>query len=245
MRWPADLDLARRGAEEGLHRALEPHGLLERVARQRRIAAQPRQLIGIARQAIDGGADAVDGGVEPGRQQRAHQQRRFRRGDVACIDVRMDAGAEPARREIVALALFGDIGLMRRRALDGVLAQLVRRTERVEDEACIRQQILAPFLLQAHGIGKDRQRIGFRQIGNGVKTPAVQQFIDLGIGGGGKPVAHLLHRGRRQHLAQHRTGPGMFRRIGFKDECLAGAMASPLRSRSSRHRGSNRRSRDR
>ena len=79
----ADLDVPGRGAEEGLHRALEPHRFLERVARQRRILAQPRQLIGIARQAIDRGADAVDGGVEPGRQQRAHQQRGFRRGDIA------------------------------------------------------------------------------------------------------------------------------------------------------------------
>ena len=61
----------------------------------------------------------------------------------------MDAGAEAAGREVFALALFGDIGLMRRRALDGVLAQLVRRPERVEDEARIGQQILAPFLLQA------------------------------------------------------------------------------------------------
>ena len=130
----------------------------------------------------------------------------------------MNAGAETARREIVALALFGNIGLMRRRALDGVLAQFVRWTECVEDEACIRQQILAPFLLQAHGVGKDRQRVGFGQIGNGVKTPTVQQLIDLGSGGGGKPGAHLLQRGRRKHVAQHRTGPGMFRRIGFKDD---------------------------
>src|SRR6185437_1757616 len=108
----ADLDLPRRGAEERLHRALEPHGFLERVARQREVLAQPRQLVGIARQAIDGGADAVDRGIEAGRQQRTYQKRRLGLGDIAGIDPRMDAGAEPAGCEVFALALFGDIGLM-------------------------------------------------------------------------------------------------------------------------------------
>ena len=214
----ADLDLPRRGAEEGLHRALEADRLLERIARQRQIAAQPRELIGKARQAIDRGADAVDGGVEPGRKQRAHQQRRLCRGDVAGIDAGMDAGAETAGREIFALALLGDIGLVRRRALDRVLPQLVRRPERVEHQARIRQQILAPLLLQAHRIGKHRERIGFREIGDGVETSARQQFVDLGFGGRGETVADLLHRGRRQHLAQHRAGAGMRRRIGLEDD---------------------------
>src|SRR6266487_2346768 len=41
-----EFDLPRRGAEEGLHRAFVADRLLEGVARQRRIAAQPRELIG-------------------------------------------------------------------------------------------------------------------------------------------------------------------------------------------------------
>jgi hypothetical protein len=61
-----EFDLPRRGAEEGLHRAFETDRLFERIARQRQIAAQPRELIGEARQAIDRGADAVDGRVEAG-----------------------------------------------------------------------------------------------------------------------------------------------------------------------------------
>ena len=130
----------------------------------------------------------------------------------------MDAGAETARREVFALALFGDIGLMRRRALDGVLPQLVGRTEGVEDEAGIGQQVLAPFLLQPERIGKDRQRIGFGEIGDGVKTLPLQQFVDLGFGGGGEAATELLQRGRRQHVAQHRAGAGMRRRIGLEDD---------------------------
>src|SRR5438128_1871037 len=90
----AKLDLARGGAEEGLHRALEADRLLEGVARQRGIAAQPRQLVPEARQAIDRGANAVDGRIDPGRQQRAHQERRFLMGDVAGICAGMDAGTE-------------------------------------------------------------------------------------------------------------------------------------------------------
>src|SRR5258705_3108269 len=50
-------DLPRRGAEESLHRAFETDRLFERIARQRKIVAQPRELIGEARQAIDRGAD--------------------------------------------------------------------------------------------------------------------------------------------------------------------------------------------
>ena len=203
----ADLDLPRRGPEEGLHRAFEPDRLLERVAGQRRIGAQPRQLVGKPRQAIDRGTNAVDGGVDPGREQRAHQQRRLGRGDIAAVDAGMDAAAKTIRREIFALALFGDIGLMRRRALDGILAQLVRRSEGVEHQARIGQQILAPLLLQAHRIRKNRHRVGFRQIGDGIEAFPRQQFVDLGGGGRGKALAHLLHDRRRQHLAQHRAGP--------------------------------------
>ena len=217
---PADLDLARRGPEEGLHRALEPDRLLERVTRQRRIGAQPRQLVGKPRQAIDRGAKAVDGGIDPGRKQRAHQQRRLRRGDVAAVDAGVDAGPEAPGREVVALALFGDIGLMRRRALDGVLTQLVRRPEGIEHQARIGQQILAPLLLQAHRIGKHRHRIGFGQVGDGVEALPFQQFFDLGGGGRGKAIAELLHDRRRQHLAQHRAGPRVLRRIGLENDAL-------------------------
>src|SRR3954452_16348950 len=100
----------------------------------------------------------------------------------------MDTSAEAAGSEIFALALFGDISLMRRRTFDGVLAQLVGRPECVEDNACIGQQMLAPFLPQAKRIGKDRKRIGLRQIGNGVEAPPLQQFVDLGSGSGGEAI---------------------------------------------------------
>ena len=77
-------------------------------------------------------------------------------GDIAGIGAGMDAGAKTAGREILALALRGDVGLMRRRALDGLLAQLVRWPERIEDEAGIRQEVLAPLLLEAQRVGKHR-----------------------------------------------------------------------------------------
>jgi hypothetical protein len=66
-------DLPRRRAEKCLHRAFVADRLLERVARQGRIAAQPRELIGEPRQAIDRGADTVDSSIQSGRKQRAHQ----------------------------------------------------------------------------------------------------------------------------------------------------------------------------
>ncbi len=82
---------------------------------------------------------------------------------------------KPPGREVLALALFGDIGLMRRRALDRLLPQLVRRTKGVEDEARIGQQVLAALLLQAERVGKDRQRIGFRKVGDGIEAAPLQQ----------------------------------------------------------------------
>src|SRR3981189_895024 len=66
----SDLNLARRGPEECLHRALEADRFLERVTCQRRILAQPRQLVGKPCQAIDRGAKTVDGRLAPGRAQR-------------------------------------------------------------------------------------------------------------------------------------------------------------------------------
>src|SRR6186713_895177 len=110
------LDFARRGPEECLYWAFEPHRFLEGVARQREVVAQALPLLREAGQAIDRSSDAVDGGVEPGRQQRAHQQRRLARSDRTLVDMGMNAGADATGREIVALALIGDIGLVWRRA---------------------------------------------------------------------------------------------------------------------------------
>src|SRR5271167_3474413 len=56
----AELDGARRRPEEGLHRALIAHRLLERGAGQRGIGAQPGEFFGESREAIDGGANAAD-----------------------------------------------------------------------------------------------------------------------------------------------------------------------------------------
>ena len=49
----------RGGAEEGLHRAFQPHRLLERCARQGRIGPQLREGCREARQTVDCGTDAV------------------------------------------------------------------------------------------------------------------------------------------------------------------------------------------
>src|SRR5712675_1641202 len=43
----ADLDILRRGAEEGLHRAFEADRFLERIARQRSIPAQSNERTSI------------------------------------------------------------------------------------------------------------------------------------------------------------------------------------------------------
>src|SRR5712664_2030424 len=147
----ADLDILGRSAEERLHRAFEADRFLERIARQRWIAAQPCKFFRKAREAIDRGTEAVDRGVNACREQRAYQHRRLCRGDIAGIDPGMDAGAEPSGCEIVALALLLHIGLMRLRAFDRGLAQFVRWPERVKDHAGIGQQMLASLLFQPDG----------------------------------------------------------------------------------------------
>ncbi len=132
----------------------------------------------------------------------------------------MDAGAKAAGREIFALALRGDIGLVRRRAFDRLLPQLVRRPKGVEHQARIGQQVLPSLLFQAHRIGKDRERIGLREIGNRVETSARQQFVDLGGGHRREMIADPFHRRRRQHLGEHRPRPGMRRRVRLQDDAL-------------------------
>src|SRR4051812_30551319 len=131
--------------------------------------------------------------------------------------MRMDARAETAWSKVITLALFGDIGLVWRRAFDGVLTELVRRPERVEYDSGIRQQVFAPFLFQTQRIGKDRKRIGFREIGNGVKISPLKQFVNFSFGGRRETLAYLLQRRRRQNLAEDCAGPGVRWRIGFED----------------------------
>src|SRR5437667_9704866 len=68
-RGAADVDRARRRAEEGLHRALIAHRLLEGGAGQRWIGLQPGELLGEPGEAIERGADAADRRIDPGGQQ--------------------------------------------------------------------------------------------------------------------------------------------------------------------------------
>ena len=109
---------------------------------------------------------------------------------------------------------------MRRRAIDRFLTQLVRRAERVEHQTGVRQEILAPLLLQAQRIGKHRQRIGFGEVGDGIKAAAHQQFLDLGFRKGREMGAERPHRGRRQNLIQHVAGTRMRRRVRLQDNAL-------------------------
>src|SRR6266436_7658961 len=114
----ANVDVLRRSAKEGLHRAFKPDRLLKRISGEARIVAQPRPFPRKAREAIDRRAEAVDGGIDAGREQRAHQHRRLCRRDIAGIDSGVDAGAETSGCEIVALALLLHIGLVRLRAFE-------------------------------------------------------------------------------------------------------------------------------
>src|SRR3954464_12125649 len=112
----------------------------------------------------------------------------------------MHASSKTTGREIVPLALLGDISLMRCRAFDRGLTQFVRRPEAVEDGSCVGQQMLAPFLPQPHGIWEDRERIALREISDRVERPSLQQFVDLRPGSCGETIPDLLHDGRRQYL---------------------------------------------
>jgi hypothetical protein len=56
--------------------------------------------------------------------------------------------------------------------------------------------MLAPFLFQPDGVGKNRQRIGLSQIGDCIKASPGQQLVDFGFGGGGKSIADLFHDSR-------------------------------------------------
>ena len=78
--------------------------------------------------------------------------------------------------------------------------------------------MLPPILFQAHRVGKDRQGIGFREVGDGIDVLSLQQLIDLGFRRHGKALAKLLHHGRRQDLAEHGAGARMRRRIGLQDQ---------------------------
>ena len=103
---------------------------------------QQRVLVGVVGQTVERVADAVDRGVHPRRQERAHQQRRVLRIDLAGIGGLVDLLAEAARPQLVALAVrhdpLRDLGDARR----ALRQQLVARPHGVEDHVAIDQQIL-------------------------------------------------------------------------------------------------------
>jgi hypothetical protein len=73
----ANLGSVGRRPEEPDGRRLEPQCFVERASRQARILPQQIPLVGIADECSDGERNAVDRGVDPGRQERSHQQAAF------------------------------------------------------------------------------------------------------------------------------------------------------------------------
>src|SRR5258708_35721777 len=71
----ADIDILRRRAKEGLHRALKPDRLLKRIAGQAGIIAQPGPFLRKPREPVAAGASSVDGGTDTCRQQRPTRRR--------------------------------------------------------------------------------------------------------------------------------------------------------------------------
>src|SRR6516165_8519770 len=83
---PADVDRAGGGAEERLDRRLPAQHLVEGRPYQRWPLAQRLPLLRVGSEGVERVADADNGGVESGREQRAHQQRRLLRHDLAGVD---------------------------------------------------------------------------------------------------------------------------------------------------------------
>ena len=106
----ADLDVAVGGAEERLHRRLQPDRLVEGGPGQVRLLAQPRPLRRVPGEVEQQPAERVYGGVDPGGQQRADDERGLLLGDVAPVRGGPDGRAEAAGSERVALALGADPG---------------------------------------------------------------------------------------------------------------------------------------
>ena len=85
----------------------------------------------------------------------------------------MDCGPEATRCEGIPLHLR----LQPRQHWLGVgnsgLEELVLRTERVENHVAIGEQKAPVLARHAHRVRKDRQRIGFRKVRDGIELPAI------------------------------------------------------------------------
>src|SRR6516165_1199722 len=81
----AELDRTGGGTEEGLHRGLVAHRLLECGPRQRWLGTQQGELLRETGKAIDRGANTADCGVDTSRQQRPCHDRRFLLGQLAGV----------------------------------------------------------------------------------------------------------------------------------------------------------------
>ena len=150
--------------------------------------------------------------------------------------------AKTLRRQVFALALRGDIGLMRRRTVDRVLPQLVGRPERIEHQAGIGQQIFArpPASGPSRRERPTADRLG--EIGNSIEAALLQQLVDLAL-----PQPRQARRAAFITVAdstwlQHRAGSGVPGGSASRMR-LCGRHGFSWRNRSGPRRGWSRRSR--
>jgi hypothetical protein len=107
---------------------------------------------------------------------------------------------------------------MRCGVCNGIAAQLVVGPKGVERRASIGQQVFAPFLAQAHGVGEYGKRIGFGQSRNSVETTRFEQLLRERLCGRRKRVAQLFHDARRQRAIEYGARAVVLGRILLQDE---------------------------
>ena len=121
MRWPCQLDVARRGARHVLDRAHPAQHLLDRGGNARRVARQRLELLGIAQQLVHAAAQDVARRLVAADQdeQALHQQ--IVVAEALAVDLGVDQDADESsrgRRAAVGdhVALVGDVVVERRGA---------------------------------------------------------------------------------------------------------------------------------
>ena len=150
---PADLDVLGSGALEQLQRGVEAHQLLDRRRQQRRVRAQPRQLVGVGEQREQAVAADVHRRLVPGVEQQDAGGDQLVLGQPVALGV---AHGHQVREQVVARAPC----VARRSARAGRRRTRRRRARRRPRSAAVRPYSYIFTIALDHGRSSGRSASG-------------------------------------------------------------------------------------
>ncbi len=215
-----DIDGARGGAEESLHRRFPSEHFIEGDLEQRFVVEQRLPLLGKSCEGENRRAEPVHRRVEPGGEQGTDKNMRLALLDFAAVVGGPDRRTEPLRSKLFARATLIDPFEHRLGGRFRFAEQRIARTERVEQHVAVRQQVLASIRPQAHCVREDLQGVGFGEIGDCIEAALGDEPVGE-FGSLGAECLSQSAQGRgRENSVHYHPRAGMQGRVDLEKQAL-------------------------